>query len=259
MRGAIIFAVLLLTACGPAPQPPVAVAPPARALAGDPVEGLRVAARVGCIDCHGRDGSGAKLWGEEGKFQLYSANLTVKRELYDDAGIDGLLRHGRTHDGHRPLGMPIFMVQHLSDREIRDITAWLRAIPVVARPDQPVSWFSEEGRRLLEEYKGDDPDPAFRPLPEPPSEPLALGRHLAMTTCSECHGRDLNGAPEDGVPPLLVAKAYSADDFMRLMRTGIVASGTESASGLMTAVGKQRASSMTDDEVRALKAYLDSR
>ena len=79
-----------------------------------------------------------------------------------------------------------------------------------------------------------------------------------MTTCIECHGRDLNGYPGD-TPSLVVAKAYSAENFIRLMRTGITAGGTKSATGLMTEVGRKRFPAMTDDEVKALKAYLDSR
>ena len=43
------------------------------------------------------------------------------------------------------------------------------------------------------------------------------------------------------------------------MKTGITVSGTESATGLMTEVGRKRFSVMTDDEIRALKLYLDSR
>jgi len=272
MRNRMIFSVLLLAGCSAAPEPPApralpvpalaATAVPA-ALAGDPVEGLRIATRVGCNGCHGADGGGKELWKEEGKFKLFSANLTVKREFYDDAGIEGLLRKGRTHDGHVAFGMPISMYQHLSDREVRDITAWLRSIPAVANPGLKQSWFSDAVRKQIDDgthpYSEDMlPDPGNRPPAEPPTETLALGKHLAMTSCPECHGRDLNGYPGE-TPPLIVAKAYSAENFSRLMRTGITASGTESASGLMTEMGRKRFPAMTGDEVRALKAYLDSR
>jgi len=232
--------------------------------AGDPVEGLRVATRVGCNGCHGADGSGHELWEEEGKFKLYSPNLTVKRDLYDDSEIDDLLRQGRTHDGHVPFGMPILMFQHLSDREVRDITAWLRSIPPVVNPDLKESWYSDETRRQIENgthpYQEDTrPNPGNRPPVEPPAETLALGKHLAMTSCPECHGPDLNGYEGDDAPSLIIAKAYSADNFARLMKSGITISGTESATGLMTQMGRMRFSVMTDDEVRALKLYLDSR
>jgi mono/diheme cytochrome c family protein len=268
MRNWIAGSMFLLSGCAAAPEPPAPVlAPPpvaaAAARAGDPVEGLRVATRVGCNGCHGADGGGRKLWGEEGKFQLFSPNLTVKRDLYDDAGIEGLLREGRSHDGHVPFGMPILMYQHLSDREVRDITAWLRSIPVVANPDLKQSWFADAVKKQIETgthpYSEDmRPEPGNRPPAEPPTETLALGKHLAMTTCVECHGPDLNGYPGD-TPSLIVTKAYSAENFNRLMRTGITANGKESASGLMTEVGRKRFPAMTDDEVKALKAYLDSR
>jgi mono/diheme cytochrome c family protein len=195
---------------------------------------------------------------------LFAPNLTVKRELYDDTEIDGLLRQGRTHDGHIPFGMPIMMFQHLSDREVIDIAAWLRSIPAVANPNLEESWFSDENRKQIEDgthpYLEDmRPDPGNRPPAAPPAETLALGQHLAMTSCPECHGPDLNGFPDDDAPPLVVAKAYSSENFARLMKTGITANGTESATGLMTQMGRMRFSVMTNDEVRALKLYLDSR
>ena len=252
----------MLAGWAAASEPPAAAATviPAAVPAGDAVEGLRVATRVGCNGCHGADGGGGELWEEAGKFKLFAPNLTAKRNLYDDTAIDGLLRQGRTHDGHVPFGMPIMMFQHLSDREVRDITAWLRSIPAVINPDLEESWFADETRKLLEDgthpYQEDTrPDPGN----QPPTESLALGRHLALTSCPECHGPDLNGFPGDDAPPLIIAKAYSAENFARLMRTGITVNGTESATGLMTEMGRRRFLVMTDDEIRALKLYLDSR
>jgi ABC-type cobalamin transport system ATPase subunit len=43
------------------------------------------------------------------------------------------------------------------------------------------------------------------------------------------------------------------------MRTGVTLAGTESASGLMSSVARQRFSHFSDDEIAALKAYLDQR
>jgi mono/diheme cytochrome c family protein len=262
----------LMAGCARAPEPVAAVAlatpvaAPVAAPVGDPVEGLRVATRVGCNGCHDKDGSGSELWEDKGKYHLYSPNLTEKRELYDDAGLKAFLREGRTHDGHVVLGMPIVMFQHLSDREIRDITAWLRSLPAVADGEKESTWISPEVAKQLQAGTFQDAIDwgahAGVSGPEaPPTDTLALGKHLAMTTCVECHGPTLDGwsREEEEPPPLIVAKAYSAANFMRLMRTGITAAGTKSKSGLMSAVGKGRASAMTDDEVRALKYYLDSR
>ena len=61
------------------------------------------------------------------------------------------------------------------------------------------------------------------------------------------------------VPMLSLAKAYTDEQFARLMRTGEVLAGGTSASGLMTGVAKYRFNAMTDAEIQALKDYLDSR
>lgn len=278
MRLPLLITLLAIAGCNaPAPsneaspaQAPVAASATAAVAAipalvpGDPVEGLRVARRVGCVGCHGKSGGGEELWGEPGKFKVYSANLTVARDKYDDAGIDGLLRMGRTHDGHRPLGMPVMMFERLSDREVRDITAWLRSIPAVANPGLKKTWLSDEVRKQIADgtypYDDDQPTPGMDPPDAPPTDPIALGKHLAYTSCTECHGRDLNGwGPEDPTPPLIVAKAYSPETFSKLMKTGIAADGKETKTGFMSDVARGRFSILTDAEIDALKRYLDSR
>ncbi len=256
----------LIMGCGPeasGPQPsPVAQA---TILHGDANEGLRIATRVGCNGCHGADAGGQVFMEEPGQFRAVAPNLTEHRKLYDDAALERLLRAGKTHDGHRPLGMPVFMFQYLSDREIRDITAWLRSIPAVANPDLPDGWLSDGIKAQLADgtFPIDDdlPDSALISPSEPPTETLALGKHIAMTSCTECHGRDLNGwGPEDDAPSLIVvAKAYSTENFTRLMSSGITAAGTESKTGLMTKVARKRLAVLTPQEVSALKQYLDSR
>jgi mono/diheme cytochrome c family protein len=237
---------------------------PPPASVGDPVEGLRVATRVGCNGCHLEDGRGRVFRESASEGRIVAPNLTQRRELYDDAALEALLRRGNTHDGHVPVSMPIKMLQHLSDQEIRDITAWLRSIPAVKNPDLPEgAWSATLAQQVREGTYPllDDmlPDHGNRPAVRPPVEPLALGRHLAMTSCGECHAWDLNGWPDSPAPSLIVAKAYSAEDFHRLMKTGITATGRESASGVMTKVARKRFSVMTDAEIAALKLYLDSR
>jgi mono/diheme cytochrome c family protein len=110
-------------------------------------------------------------------------------------------------------------------------------------------------------YDDDDkPELGNRPPASRPTETLALGRHLALTSCSECHGRDLNGwGPDDPAPGLVVAKAYTPETFARLMRTGEVAAGGKSKTGFMSEVAAYRFSVMTEPEVAALKQYLDTR
>lgn len=271
----LLLASLAIASCkAPAtpPGPAAASAPVSTATAaaatvvapGDPIEGLRVARRVGCLGCHGENGGGKELWGEPGKFKVFSANLTERRHDYDDAGMDALLRRGQTSDGHRPLGMPVFMFEHLSDREVRDITAWLRLMPAVANPGLQKTWLSDEVKKQIADgtypYDDDQPTPGMDPPDAPPIDPIALGKHLAYTSCTECHGRDLNGwSPDDPTPSLVVAKAYTPEKFSRLMKTGIAADGKETKTGFMSSVARGRLSILTDAEIDALKKYLDSR
>src|SRR5688500_10558886 len=153
MRATMMVGCILLAACGRAPQPvELAAAQPSAEAApkGDPVEGLRVAKRVGCTGCHmdnGR-GGGFDIKTPTGD-RLVAPNLTERRSLYDDPSLVALLREGKTHDGHRPLGMPVHMFQHLSDREIADVTAWLRTLPVAANPGLAASKLSAATVRQL--------------------------------------------------------------------------------------------------------------
>ena len=58
---------------------------------------------------------------------------------------------------------------------------------------------------------------------------------------------------------MIVAKGYDAVKFARLMRTGKTAAGTESATGLMSEVARDRFAALTDAEVEQLHAYLVAR
>jgi cytochrome c553 len=263
----IVLAIVLLPACGksPAPEATASQAVAVAAAKGDPVEGARVARRVGCDGCHdeGGKGGGFDITTPEGD-RVVAPNLTIRRHLYDDPGLAALLHAGRTHDGHVPFGMPIKMFQHLSDREVRDITAWLRALPAVDNPGLAESRITPATMQQLlagtHPYSGDEkPDPGNVPPAEPPTEPLALGRHIAMTSCSECHGWDLDGFEGDDAPSLVVAKAYTLEKFTRLMRTGEIAAGGRSKNPLMSKVAAYRFPVLTDSEIAALKQYLDSR
>jgi mono/diheme cytochrome c family protein len=48
-------------------------------------------------------------------------------------------------------------------------------------------------------------------------DPLSVGRYLALTSCTECHGMDLRGHPPES-PDLRIAAAFSPEAFTELMR-----------------------------------------
>jgi cytochrome c553 len=227
---------------------------------GDPVEGERLAAILGCRGCHGPGlGGDADCYEEPGKYRLVCPNVTEARERYDDRALVILLRYGRKLDGALVDFMPWDMYSHLSDKDMGDVLAYVRATPAVRNAPLPSSNYSWSVRwdMLRGEYPLqndlDDYDTTTR------QGPAERGRYLASVACPECHAPDLRGYPGDTAPNLVVAKAYSPDQFARLMRDGITIAGTESASGLMTAVARTRFKHLRPDEVAALKAYLDER
>jgi mono/diheme cytochrome c family protein len=236
---------------------PDTVAVPA---AGDAREGARLAAIVGCTGCHGPDMAGvASCYEEPGRFRFNCPNVIEARNRYTDRDLVVLLRHGRKLDGALVDFMPWDMYAHLTDADLANVIAFVRGLPAVAKPVQPATEYAWATR--LEILRGDYP--YMNDLADYDTRPRAgiaeRGRYLASIACPECHAPDLHGYEGDIAPDLLIAKAYPPDAFARLMRTGKTLAGTESATGLMSSVARWRFSRFTDDEVAALKAYLDQR
>ena len=92
----------------------------------------------------------------------------------------------------------------------------------------------------------------IRQAPPATTDTNDLGRYLALTSCTECHGQDFRG--KDPAPDLRVIAAYDQPTFIRFMRTGTAVGGREL--GLMSRVARSRFSHFTDDEVAALYGYL---
>lgn len=226
---------------------------------GDATEGARLAAILGCRGCHGDDLAGdAQCFEEPGRTRIVCPNVTRALARYDDRELVTLLRYGRKRNGALVDFMPWDMYHHLSDRDLGHLLAYLRSIPVV--PDElPRSWYSWRVRwEML-----DGRYPALNDLADYDLAPLAgaaaRGRYIAQIACPECHAPDLRGYPGDNAPDLVVARAYPAEAFARLMRDGITLAGTESATGMMTAMARTRFRHLRPDEVADLKAYLEQR
>ena len=78
--------------------------------------------------------------------------------------------------------------------------------------------------------------------------------------CSECHGLDFKGRVfpgETNPPDLVVASAYTIDEFKHLLHTGIGLSDRDL--GLMREVAAQRFDAFSDEEMEAIHAFLMDR
>ncbi len=219
--------------------------------------GRRLAAIRGCPGCHGADLGGQVLVDEPLLGRFSAADLTRVAAKYTNAELERAIRHGVKSDGHSVLGMPSAMFYDLSDADLGAVIAFLRSQPRVDRmlPMNRIGALGHFGLALgkyIPEAAAIDHE-AVRLPASARSDQVAYGRYLARTSCTECHGMDLRGSPR-GTPGLAVAAAYSADDFVRLMRTGVPLSGRQLR--LMTEVARDRFANFTAAELAALHAYL---
>lgn len=239
----------------------ITVAAPAQA--GNVESGRHWAAILGCSGCHDPTLHGNVIYPYSFLFgALVAPNLTIRRKQYDDAALARMIRFGIRRDGTGVELMPSQAFYHLDDQTVADLIAFVRSVPDDDR-QQPESnngpvtrWNLLTGTwKLVPE---DVPRATPRLGDAPHADGLERGRYIATVACGECHGLDQKGDPNGGIPNLAVAKAYSLDEFKALMRSGI-AKGGRKAQGMMAGAAKWRFSAFTDDEIAALKAFLDER
>lgn len=238
-------------------------APTTSLLQGDVAEGARLAKVMGCRGCHNDNLRGGDFVEEPHVFKLVAPNLTQVRAKYDDAAWQRLFRTGAKANGSLAVGMPVKAFQRLTDQEIANLVAYVRSVPEVDNPGlgstrlYPLARIGLlNGQFKMEEIAGDAPE-SDTVLAQRAT--MDRGQHLARVACGECHGMTFEGGGPTGAPPLIVAKGYDEDKFARLMRTGLTAAGTPSASGLMSEVARGRFSALTDQEVADLHRFLRSR
>lgn len=234
-----------------------------------------VEARYACIECHGKDFGGGVMVDDPMLGRLLGPNITGgkggKTKDYTVADWDRIVRHGLRPDG-RPSAMPAEDFQRMSDRELSDIIAYIRSRPNVDAEVEPVS-FGPLGTVLM--ATGEMPIAADliadhrAPHEEhpPPTEPTPeFGEHLAGV-CTGCHRENLAGGPiVNGDPSWLPAAnitphedglaGWTYDDFVSAMRDMERPDGSKVREP-MTLMAPY-AANMTDVELRALWAYLQS-
>ena len=226
-------------------------------------EGERLARLRGCMGgCHGEGVNGNVFFDVPDGTRVVAPDLGLIASSYSTAELENVIRHGIRPDGTSViLPMPSTMFYHLSDQDLGAIIAYLRSQPPgeEAVPDTRIGplarlfffYYKQELETILAAERIVHDAPRLMPAT---GEPLAHGRYLAMTVCTECHGDDLRGGLDDFAPSLAVVVAYSLDDFRKLMRTGEPIGGREL--DLMARVAASRFSYFTDLEIEHLHDYL---
>lgn len=261
-------------------QPPPAALDLASA---DTARGRHLAAAVSvCIECHGADLGGTA--GEPNPvLRINPPNLTRGRggvgAARSDADLARAIRYGVRPDGTPLILMPADAYAALSDSDLAAVVAYIRAAPPVDR-DVGASSVGPIGRVLLVAGKldeipaerlarGEHPGGAWgtgvRPAATPPpSDTVAHGRYLAQIAgCAACHTASFGGragafGPPGVPPPTNITRSgighYTEADFARAMREGRRPDGRP----ISEFMPWKYFARMTDDEVHALWAYLQS-
>lgn len=227
-------------------------------------EGGRLARVLGCYGaCHG-DTAGGQVIDEPLLAQGAIPDLTRVVREYDDAQLERAIRHGIKPNGRSVVEfMPSEMFRHLSDEDLGVVIAFLRSLPPADGPAGGIR-FKPLARTMMALGKigfaaEGIPQPVTHPVPDR-SDPIAFGRYLALTRCTECHGSALRGANLGVIgarsPDLRIAAAYSLEQFTRLLRTGVALEDRKM--DLMARVARGRFSHFTDAEIHALHGYLRS-
>ncbi|MBV8170884.1 MAG: cytochrome c [Candidatus Eremiobacteraeota bacterium] len=225
-----------------------------------------------CSDCHSAD-LGGKVFLDVPPFLITAPNLTRGQgglgSSLTDADIVRAVRDGVAPNGHALLIMPSSAFQYLSDEDLGDIIAFVRARPPVDRT-LPANDVRPLGRVLLVIGALPPPDAATidHSAHPPATMPAAItpeyGRYMAITGgCTGCHRANLAGGPIPGLPPdaphaqnLTPANigSWTEDDFARALRTGKRPDGTT----INTLMPWPYTAQMTDTEIKALWLYVRS-
>ncbi len=225
------------------------------------VEGERLARISGCLHCHGDALGGQMVHDFPNIARFVAPNISGSLQDHDDAQLEALIRHGVKFDGTGMLFMPAEMYRHKRDEDVAKIIAYLRTVPRADGVGEQ-TLIRPIGRFLLAQGIFKTGPRAIETLPAPvktfdAADPVSHGKHLVMNLCSECHAQTLEGIPMANSPPLSVAKAYSSEQFERLMRDGTGMGDRTFA--LMTPTSKARFSWLTAAEVDAIYAFLQAR
>lgn len=224
---------------------------------GAVAEGNRLAAIRGCIGCHGARLDGQMFANSLLLARLPSPNLSQLLPQYSDAELERAIRHGVRRNGGNLVAMPSSMFAPLSDADLSAIVAFLRSMPPVDHPLPsrrigPIARFGLIiGKFHVEPAVIDHV--AAHVATTPTRDRIAWGQYLARTSCTECHGLDLRGAPEEA-PNLAVAAAYSDSAFRAFFETGKALGDRELP--LMSEMVRERFRFFTDEEIGALHGYL---
>jgi mono/diheme cytochrome c family protein len=221
-----------------------------------------------CASCHSTDGKlplvGRNfMQGGPPLGTMYATNLTPGGEIKDwsDGEVIRAIREGVHKSGRALLIMPSEIFHNLSDDDVQAVVAYLRS-QQVAEPGTPPTRLNVLGALLFGAGIPTSAQPPItRPVVAPPAGVSAdYGKYLvSVVGCHACHGENLAGRKSGGLGPpggpnlTVILPNWSAEDFMKTLRTGV----DPSSHALSEEMPWKRVSTFaSDDDLRAMYAYL---
>jgi mono/diheme cytochrome c family protein len=227
-----------------------------------------------CADCHTEDLGGQVMIDDPAFGRIASANLTKGKggigSTRSDADIVRAIRHAVGPEGRKLLIMPSMEYNDLSAEDVGAVVAYIRSLPPVDREPPPMK-FGPIFRMLvatnqMPASEADMIDHSKAPRSAPPQGVTAeYGKYLAeVSGCRGCHGPGYSGGPmpfgDPNWPPSANItptglKLYDEASFMKLLREG---TRPVSNTPVNEAMPVKFTKEMTDDEIKALWAYLQT-
>jgi mono/diheme cytochrome c family protein len=221
-----------------------------------------------CVGCHTPNLGGDYLINDPSFVILPAPNLTAGQggigATYMDEDWIRAIRHGVAKDGRALLVMPSHWFNYMNDADLGALIAYLKTVAPVDNefpPRQPallptilvgLGVFPIEPELIAK--NGPRVDVPVGPTAE-------YGEYIGyIAACRDCHGTNLAGSTDPNAPqgPNITPGGgfalYEEADFIQLMRTG-QAEGGRMVSEEMPWIEYK---GMTDDELKALFAYLKS-
>jgi mono/diheme cytochrome c family protein len=222
-----------------------------------------------CTGCHASDPTPTALTGGHdigdhlpmlGSF--VTPNLTPEGPLarWSDGEIFRALRNSVDPDGRRLFIMSLTSASKLSDDDTKAVIAYLRSLRAAGHdtgtmPDRfSLLGLVMLGARMLPEA----PPVTEAVVTAPPKGPtVEFGEYiLSYQDCRQCHGKNLTGGVPGQIgplgPDLSGVKAWTLDQFVATMRTGVDPNGHELGKEMpWRPIGR-----MDDDELQAIYQYL---
>jgi cytochrome c553 len=226
-----------------------------------------------CVDCHGKDLSGAAIIDDPMMATISAVNLTSGKggigSTFKDEDWVRALRYGVSPEGKGLIIMPVVVTTNFSDEDLSALIAYLKSLPPVDHTP-PAKRYGPMGYLLValgqlpplapDQVKG---HPA-RPASVPHEVSVAYGEYLvSVAGCRDCHGLNLagtSGGDPNGPPaapnltPAGELSIWNEADFINTLHTGVKPSGVQLSDEMpWKSYGK-----MTDDELKAIWMYLQT-